>query len=160
MATDTLTASEVDLDRPAVDTVRVLAMDAIQKAGSGHPGTAMALAPARGVSEVGVSCCVLVLVDQSTQDVTAAQPAEVRRTRCFGTRRRHRRRVGQAPVRASLVVMLDVASQDANELLPTDDRQMVQALVRCVNAFMQLGGTHEAFHQGGRVGAHGLAEPR
>jgi transketolase len=46
VATDTLTASEVDLDRPAVDTVRVLAMDAIQKAGSGHPGTAMALAPA------------------------------------------------------------------------------------------------------------------
>jgi Transketolase, thiamine diphosphate binding domain len=47
VATDTLTASEVDLDRLAVDTVRVLAMDAIQKAGSGHPGTAMALlAPA------------------------------------------------------------------------------------------------------------------
>jgi hypothetical protein len=43
-ATDTLTASEVDLDRLAVDTVRVLAMDAIQKAGSGHPGTAIALA--------------------------------------------------------------------------------------------------------------------
>ena len=46
VATDTLTASEVDLDRPAVDTVRVLATDAIQNAGSGHPGTAMALAPA------------------------------------------------------------------------------------------------------------------
>jgi hypothetical protein len=45
VATDTLTASEVDLDRLAVDTVRVLAMDAIHKAGSGHPGTAMALAP-------------------------------------------------------------------------------------------------------------------
>ena len=45
MATDTLTASGVDLDRLAVDTVGVLAMDAIQKAGSGHPGTAMALAP-------------------------------------------------------------------------------------------------------------------
>ena len=44
LATDTLTASEVDLDRLAVDTARVLAMDAIQKAGSGHPGTAMALA--------------------------------------------------------------------------------------------------------------------
>ncbi|HWD45215.1 MAG TPA: transketolase, partial [Actinomycetota bacterium] len=29
-----------------VDTVRTLAMDTIQKAGSGHPGTAMALAPA------------------------------------------------------------------------------------------------------------------
>ena len=46
MTTETLAASEVDLDRLAVDTVRVLAMDAIQKAGSGHPGTAMALAPA------------------------------------------------------------------------------------------------------------------
>jgi Transketolase, thiamine diphosphate binding domain len=46
VATDTLTASEVDLDRLAVDTVRVLAMDAIQKASNGHPGTAMALAPA------------------------------------------------------------------------------------------------------------------
>jgi transketolase len=35
-----------DLDRRAVDNVRVLAMDAVQKAGSGHPGTAMSLAPA------------------------------------------------------------------------------------------------------------------
>jgi len=35
-----------DLDRRAVDTVRVLAADAVQKAGSGHPGTAMSLAPA------------------------------------------------------------------------------------------------------------------
>jgi transketolase len=28
-----------------IDTIRVLAMDAVQKAGAGHPGTAMALAP-------------------------------------------------------------------------------------------------------------------
>ncbi|HET8682640.1 MAG TPA: transketolase [Micromonosporaceae bacterium] len=35
-----------DLDRRAVDTVRVLAMDAVEKAGNGHPGTAMSLAPA------------------------------------------------------------------------------------------------------------------
>jgi len=35
-----------DVDRRAVDTVRVLAMDAVQKAGNGHPGTAMSLAPA------------------------------------------------------------------------------------------------------------------
>ncbi len=35
-----------DLDRRSVDTARVLAMDAVQKAGNGHPGTAMALAPA------------------------------------------------------------------------------------------------------------------
>ena len=34
-----------DLDRRAVDTCRVLAMDAVQKVGNGHPGTAMALAP-------------------------------------------------------------------------------------------------------------------
>ncbi|WP_432863133.1 transketolase [Microbispora rosea] len=35
-----------DLDRQAVDVVRALAMDAVEKAGSGHPGTAMSLAPA------------------------------------------------------------------------------------------------------------------
>jgi transketolase len=35
-----------DVDDRAVDTVRVLAMDAVQKVGNGHPGTAMSLAPA------------------------------------------------------------------------------------------------------------------
>ncbi|MFE2601324.1 transketolase [Streptomyces sp. NPDC059396] len=35
-----------DVDSRAVDTVRVLAMDAVQKVGNGHPGTAMSLAPA------------------------------------------------------------------------------------------------------------------
>jgi transketolase len=35
-----------DLDRRTVATIRGLAMDAVQKAGNGHPGTAMALAPA------------------------------------------------------------------------------------------------------------------
>ncbi len=33
-------------DKRAVDLIRVLAMDSVQKAGSGHPGTAMSLAPA------------------------------------------------------------------------------------------------------------------
>ena len=33
-------------DARAVDLIRVLAMDSVQKAGSGHPGTAMSLAPA------------------------------------------------------------------------------------------------------------------
>ena len=33
-------------DERAVDLIRVLAMDSVQKAGSGHPGTAMSLAPA------------------------------------------------------------------------------------------------------------------
>ncbi|WP_030745361.1 transketolase [Streptomyces sp. NRRL S-31] len=35
-----------DLDRRAVDTARILAADAVQKVGNGHPGTAMSLAPA------------------------------------------------------------------------------------------------------------------
>ena len=34
-----------DLDSLAVDTIRVLAADAVQKVGNGHPGTAMSLAP-------------------------------------------------------------------------------------------------------------------
>ena len=34
-----------ELDRLCIDAVRVLAMDAVQKANSGHPGTPMALAP-------------------------------------------------------------------------------------------------------------------
>jgi transketolase len=40
-ATDTSTA----LDKLCVDTIRTLAMDGVQKANSGHPGTPMALAP-------------------------------------------------------------------------------------------------------------------
>ncbi|MGI8816391.1 MAG: transketolase [Pseudonocardia sp.] len=34
-----------ELDARAVDTIRVLAADAVQKVGNGHPGTAMSLAP-------------------------------------------------------------------------------------------------------------------
>ncbi|MPY52374.1 hypothetical protein, partial [Streptomyces acidicola] len=35
-----------ELDTRAVDTARVLAADAVQRVGNGHPGTAMSLAPA------------------------------------------------------------------------------------------------------------------
>lgn len=35
-----------ETDQRAVDTARVLAADAVQKVGNGHPGTAMSLAPA------------------------------------------------------------------------------------------------------------------
>ncbi len=41
----TLPDGFTDLDRRAIDTARVLAMDAVQKTGNGHPGTAMSLAP-------------------------------------------------------------------------------------------------------------------
>ena len=34
-----------DLIQKSIDTVRILAADAVQKANSGHPGTPMALAP-------------------------------------------------------------------------------------------------------------------
>ena len=37
--------TRVDLDQLCINTVRALAMDAVQQADSGHPGTAMALAP-------------------------------------------------------------------------------------------------------------------
>ncbi len=34
------------IDSKAVDTARILAADAVEKVGNGHPGTAMSLAPA------------------------------------------------------------------------------------------------------------------
>lgn len=37
--------SEREIRKLSIDTIRGLAMDAVQKAGAGHPGTAMALAP-------------------------------------------------------------------------------------------------------------------
>ncbi|MEW2134576.1 transketolase [Streptomyces sp. NPDC005435] len=47
MSTQTPESFEwTDLDRRAVDTARLLAADAVQKVGNGHPGTAMSLAPA------------------------------------------------------------------------------------------------------------------
>ena len=39
-------AAERDIDLTCIDTIRTLAMDAVEKAKSGHPGTPMALAPA------------------------------------------------------------------------------------------------------------------
>ena len=44
--TDTPALDWTDLDKRAVDLCRVLAMDSVEAAGSGHPGTAMSLAPA------------------------------------------------------------------------------------------------------------------
>lgn len=40
------TVGWTELDHKAVDTVRVLAADAVEKVGNGHPGTAISLAPA------------------------------------------------------------------------------------------------------------------
>ncbi|MEW2806151.1 transketolase [Streptomyces massasporeus] len=47
MSTQTADPFEwTELDRRAVDTARLLAADAVQRVGNGHPGTAMSLAPA------------------------------------------------------------------------------------------------------------------
>ena len=43
--TEAPAVTRVDLDQLCINTVRALAMDAVQQADSGHPGTAMALAP-------------------------------------------------------------------------------------------------------------------
>ncbi len=43
--TETPTVARVELDQLCINTIRTLAMDAVQQADSGHPGTAMALAP-------------------------------------------------------------------------------------------------------------------
>src|SRR5215469_4786866 len=45
--TNTTTAAQVhaDIDQLSINTIRTLAMDAVQQANSGHPGTPMALAP-------------------------------------------------------------------------------------------------------------------
>ncbi|NYH77014.1 transketolase [Actinopolyspora biskrensis] len=46
MTTKRVPEDWTELDQRAVDTIRVLAADAVEKCGSGHPGTAMSLAPA------------------------------------------------------------------------------------------------------------------
>jgi transketolase len=46
VSTDTPSLDWSKLDETAVDTVRLLAADAVEKTGNGHPGTAMSLAPA------------------------------------------------------------------------------------------------------------------
>ncbi len=39
------TTTHQPIEKLTIDTIRTLAMDAVQQANSGHPGTAMALAP-------------------------------------------------------------------------------------------------------------------
>jgi transketolase len=46
LTTANVPADWTDLDKRAVDTIRVLAAEAVQNTGNGHPGTAMSLAPA------------------------------------------------------------------------------------------------------------------
>lgn len=43
------------LDRLSINTIRTLSIDAVQQAKSGHPGTAMALAPLVHTSSAAIS---------------------------------------------------------------------------------------------------------
>ncbi|MCX7443777.1 transketolase [Corynebacterium sp. P7003] len=61
--------SWTDLDTRAVDTARILAADAVQNCGSGHPGTAMSLAP------------LAYTLFQRTMDIDPAQPTWAGRDR-------------------------------------------------------------------------------
>ena len=45
-ATTATQAARGDLDRLCIDTIRVLSVDAVEQARSGHPGLPMAMAPA------------------------------------------------------------------------------------------------------------------
>ena len=46
LATESAIRASADLDQRAINAIRFLAIDAVQKAGSGHPGAPMGLAPA------------------------------------------------------------------------------------------------------------------
>jgi len=45
METKMKTSTATDIDQLSINTIRTLSMDAVQAANSGHPGTAMAMAP-------------------------------------------------------------------------------------------------------------------
>jgi transketolase len=45
MSTSALSQTSANIDQLCINTIRTLAMDAVQKANSGHPGTPMAMAP-------------------------------------------------------------------------------------------------------------------
>jgi transketolase len=51
MATQEM-ASQKEMDKQCISTIRTLAMDAVQQANSGHPGTPGHLLPVAALSEV------------------------------------------------------------------------------------------------------------
>ena len=98
----TVDSQWTDLDRQAVDTARALAMDAVQKVGNGHPGTAMSLAPAgipalptiffattrqirRGSDATGSCCPAATPASHSTFSSSSAATAELSDLEAFRT---------------------------------------------------------------------------
>ena len=73
-----------DIETLSIDTIRCLAMDAVQKANAGHPGTAMALAPVAYV--LYASACATTRPTRRGRTATAScsRPGT---PRCSSTRR-------------------------------------------------------------------------
>ena len=67
-------------------------------------------------------------MDQSTEDVMAAQLTLGGCTRSVSPHHRHGRTVTEAAVRTAPVVVLDVDAENADQLLAADDQQLVQTL--------------------------------
>jgi hypothetical protein len=67
-------------------------------------------------------------MDQSTEEVTPAQPAKDRFAPRFHKRRWHGRNVTKAAVRTVPIVVLGIGPQDADKLLAADDEQLVKTL--------------------------------
>jgi hypothetical protein len=67
-------------------------------------------------------------VDQSAEDLATTQLRNDWRTRWVTTHRRDGRTQAETAVRTVLVVVLDVAVQNANKVLAANDQEVVQAL--------------------------------
>jgi hypothetical protein len=79
-STDRLRPTHVILIEPA--SVHTEAVDKLDRDAEWLPRESNPYARAPWGARSRVSCCVLVLVDQPTEDVAATQPAQVRRTPC------------------------------------------------------------------------------
>jgi hypothetical protein len=82
-----------------------------------------------------------ILVDQSTEDVAAAQPAKDRSAPRVPRHRRHGRQVAKAAVRTVLVVMLHIDPQHASKLAAADDQQLLivsrRQLIRVLRRYVE-----------------------
>ena len=71
---DSVPKGTVNDIRRAIDTARVLAMDAVEKAGNGHPGTAMSLAPAAYTKAAQLADRVVDEVEAAVRDAVPDEP--------------------------------------------------------------------------------------
>ena len=76
------TTDKLPIDQLAINTIRTLAMDAVQQANSGHPGTPMALAPV--VYLCGSTSCASIPRIRSGRIATASCSRTATR-RCCST---------------------------------------------------------------------------